>query len=188
MSLPDATALRDRPLTEVLDEVAPPFFYVWRREGDVYHFRHRNWFLEKRHNVPARDLRRWHAHLNARERIGLEHLAELALLSRRQPGMVHHTGVPTDAALAQGAVLRLYAALDPFQRARLETAGLRLGALRAPQAELLRAWKPAATADSGARLGLRREPEAVVFTLATGEGVLQEERVPLERRREATRG
>ena len=94
--------------------------------------------------------------------------------------MLYHTPVPTSAVNRHRELLRLYAALNPFQRARLETTGLRLGELSAPQEELLAAWKPAAAGDTGARLGLRREPEAVAFTLATGAPAPQEERVSLE--------
>jgi hypothetical protein len=178
--LPDASALRDRPLAEVLDQISEPYFYSWRRDGDVYLFRQRNWFIEKRHNIPERDLRRWRGHLKGGGRLTLEDLAELALLTDRQLGMLYHTPVPTRAVNGHRELLRLYAALNPIQRARLETTGLRLGELNGSGGERLRAWKPAAEADAEARLGLRREPEAVVFTLATGAPAPQEERVPLE--------
>src|SRR5439155_2512614 len=113
----------------------------------------------------------------------LADLAELAVLTDRQLGLLYHTPVPTSAVHGHRELLRLYAALNPFQRARLQTTGLRLAELTAPQAELLHAWKPGAPGDTDARLGLRREPEAVVFTLATGAPAPQEERVPLERGR-----
>ena len=79
-----------------------------------------------------------------------------------------------------------YAALNPLQRQRLETTGLRLADLTKPQVELLRAWKPGTRVDANARLGLRREPEAVVFILTTEATAPQEERVPLEPGRSPT--
>jgi hypothetical protein len=88
--------------------------------------------------------------------------------------------IPTRAVHGHRELLRLYAALNPTQRARLETTSLRLGELSAPQEEFLRAWKPAAVGNTETRLGLRRELEAVVFTLATAVPAPQEERVPLE--------
>jgi hypothetical protein len=100
--LPDAAALRDRPLQEVLDQVAAPFFYGWRRDGDVYLFRNRNWFLEKAHDVPERRLRRWREHLNATSRLTPEDLAELAALSRRQLRSVNNAGIPADRLLSAG--------------------------------------------------------------------------------------
>jgi hypothetical protein len=130
--------------------------------------------------VLERDLRRWRGHLTAHGRLTLEDLAELTLLTDRQLGLLYHTPIPTHAVHEHRELLRLYAALNPVQRARLELPGLRLGELTAPQLELLRAWKPAAAENTEARLGLRREPEAVVFTLATGAPAPQEERVPLE--------
>jgi hypothetical protein len=178
--LPDPSALRDHPLLEVLDQVCEPFFHSWRCDGDVYLFRQRNWFIEKQHNVPERDLRRWRGHLKGGGRLTLEDLAELAVLTDRQLGLLYHTPVPTSAVHGHRELLRLYAALNPVQRARLELPGLRLAELTAPQAELLRAWKPTTAGYADARLGLRREPKAALFTLATGAPAPQEEHVPLE--------
>jgi hypothetical protein len=182
--LPDRSSLQDRPLTDVLDRIAAPFSSVWRREGDVYLFRHRYWFLEKSHNIPERDIRRWYGHLEAHGRLLLEDLTDLALLTDRQLFMLSRVGIinnwPRSAARRHRELLRFYAALNPLQGTRLETTGLRLSDLTAPQVELLRAWKLAASVDANARLGLRREPEAVVFTLAADATAPQEERVPLE--------
>jgi hypothetical protein len=164
----------------VLDAIAPPFFYVWRREGDVTLFRHRNAFREKRQNVPERDIRRWRGHLKGGAPQPLDDLAEVALLTDRQRGMVNHRGIPTDSAGAHRKVLRLYAALDSVQRGKLAATGLRLHELRAPQAELLRDWRPEVVGDADARLWLHREPEAVVFALTTSGNVRQVERVPME--------
>jgi hypothetical protein len=180
--LPGGSAVKDRPLAEVLDQVATPFLYEWRRDGDVYLFRHRYWFHEKLHNIPERDLRRWRGHLEGNGRLWLEDLVEMALLTDSQYRLLYHTSIPYGAAGKSREVLRLYAALSRFQRERLETTGLRLRELSARQVALLRAWKPDAAGPS-TRVGLRREKEAVVFTLATGAPAPQEERVPLERRR-----
>jgi hypothetical protein len=185
-TVPNPSTLPGRPLAEVLDAIAPPFFYVWRREEDVYLFRHRNGFLEKRHNVPERHVRRWRAHLKDGALLPLEDLAEVALLTDRQRGMVNHRGIPTRSAGAHRNVLRFYGALEPYQRARLQTTGLRVGELGPPQVEILRAWKPAAEAGPDALLRLRREEEAVVFQIATEGSAPQEERVPLERGHEPT--
>jgi hypothetical protein len=178
--LPDPSALRDHPLLKVLDQVSEPFFHSWRRDGDIYLFRQRNWFIEKQHNIPERDLRRWRGHLKARGRLTLEDLVELALLTDRQLGLLYHTPISTHAVNDHRELLRLYAALNPFQRARLETTGVRLGELSEPQMELMRGWKPTAPVDDGTRLRLRREPEAVVFTMTTEHPAPLEERVPLE--------
>jgi hypothetical protein len=182
--LPDRSSLQDRPLADVLDRIAAPFSSVWRRDGDVYLFRHRYWFLEKRHNIPERDIRRWYGHLEAHGRLLLEDLTDLALLTDRQLFMLSRVGIinnsPRSAARRHRELLRFYAALNPLQRTRLETTGLRLADLTAPQVELLRAWKLAASVDAKSRLSLRRETEAVVFTLATDAAAPQEERVPLE--------
>jgi hypothetical protein len=188
--LPDRSSLQDRPLADVLDRIAAPFSYVWRQDGNVYLFRHRYWFREKRHNVPERDIRRWYGHLKAHGRLLLEDLADLALLTDRQLFMLSRVGItdnwPRSAARRHRELLRFYAALNPLQRTRLETTGLRLSQLTAPQVALLHAWKPAAGVDAKTRLGLRREPEAVVFTLAADATALQEERVPLEAGRPPT--
>src|SRR5205807_742005 len=114
MELPAAAALRDRPLVEVLDAITEPYFYAWRRDGDVYLFRQRNWFLEKRHNVPERDIRRWLGHLKVDRRLTLEDLAELALLTNRQRSNVWHREIPTGNVTGHREVLKLYAALNPF--------------------------------------------------------------------------
>jgi hypothetical protein len=184
--LPRGAAVRDRPLAELLDQVAPPFFYEWRREGDVYLFRHRNWFHEKQHNIPERDLRRWRGHLEGKGRLWLEDLAEMALLTESQFRLLYHTPIPSGSAGKHQEVLKFYAALNPLQRAQLETTGQRLRELNPRQLELLRAWKPAATLDGDARLRLRREPEAVLFVLTRAATAPQEERVPLEPRRPLT--
>jgi hypothetical protein len=181
--LPNASGLRSRPLAEVLDQVSEPFFYTWRRDGDVYLFRQRNWFLEKRHNVPERHLRRWRAHLVGRGRVELEDLAELAQLTDRQLSNVSNAGIPTSAARKNRELLRLYATLNPLQRQRLETTGLRLRELSARQLELLRAWKPTAPVDGDTRLGLRRQAEAVVFTLTSAGAPPQTESITLPRAR-----
>jgi hypothetical protein len=178
--LPSASALQNRPLAEVLDGIAPPFFYVWRREGDVYLFRHRNGWVEKRHNVPERDLRHWRERLKDGGRLTLDDLSQVALLTERQRGIVNHRGIPTQAAGRYRAVLCLYAALDSVQRGRLETTGLPLRDLRAPQIDLLRAWKPDLAANREGRLWLRREAEAVLFTLTTEGKARFDERVPME--------
>src|SRR5438067_12130297 len=111
MDLPDAAVLRDRPLSEVLDRIAEPFLYVWRRDGDVCLFRQRNWFLEKQHNVPERDLRRWRRHLREESRLALSDLAELPLLTDRQRRNVDAAGIPVDAVRSHQPLLRLFAAL-----------------------------------------------------------------------------
>jgi hypothetical protein len=188
MDLPEATALRDLPLSAVLDRVSTAFFYAWRRAGDVYLFRQRNWFLEKQHNIPERDLRHWHAHLEARGRMALDDLAELALLSDRQIRMVSETEIPTDAVTGHRALLRLYGALSPLPRSRLESSGVRVRELTPAQVELLRAWKPAAEAEPDDRLRLMRERDAVMFCLEPEAGALQAERVPLERGHPPTGG
>jgi hypothetical protein len=180
MDLPEAAALTGRPLEEVLDRVTAPFFYVWRREGDVFLFRNRDWFLEKQHNVPERDLRRWRERAQKTGRVSLGILAELAPLSRRQLRNVSNAGLPTGSAVAHQAVLRLYAGLSPVQRERLETTGLPARELRGSQMELLRAWKPAAVTNGETRLHLRRERESVLFRLDTDGAAPQEERVPLD--------
>lgn len=182
-TLPAGAALRDRPLAEVLDQVATPFFYAWRRAGDVTLFRHWNWFIEKRHNIPERDLRRWQEHLKPPGRLTLEDTAELAQLTDRQLELLYHTSIPTRAVRDHRKLLRLYAALNPFQQTRLERTGLRLGDLNGAQAELLRTWEPTATENAEARLRLRRESEAVVFTLASNTPAPLEERIALERGR-----
>src|SRR5205807_1728971 len=115
------SALRDRPLVEVLDQITEPFFYAWRRDGDVYLFRQRNWFIEKQHNVPERDIRRWLGHLKADGRLTLADLSELALLTDRQRNHVWHRDIPTGNTSGHREVLRLYAALNSLQRGRLET-------------------------------------------------------------------
>jgi hypothetical protein len=187
MDLPEAAALADRPLEEVLDLVSPPFFYTWRREGEVYLFRNRDWFLEKVHNVSERDLRRWRELAKTTGRVGLEILVDLAPLSRRQLRNVSNAGIPTGSVVAHPAVLRLYAALRAPQRERLETTGVPVRELSASQIELLRAWKSAAVAIGEARLRVRRELDSVVFSLNTDGGPSQEERVLLERSAPDTR-
>jgi hypothetical protein len=164
-----------------------PFFYAWRRDGDVYLFRNRNWFLEKVHNVPERDLRRWREHLTATGRLTLEGLAELAPLSLRQLRSVSNAGIPTDSVLSHGPVLWLYAALYSLQRTRLAT-GVQVRQLSASQIELLCAWKPAAVGSNEAWLRLRQERDSVVFSLDTDRTAPQEERVLLEQGGPATRG
>src|SRR5438067_11125396 len=111
MDLPDAAVLRDQPLSEVLDRIAEPFLCVWRRDGDVYLFRQRNWFLEKQHNVAERDLRRWRRHLREQGRLELADLAELALLTDRQLRNVDGAGIPVHAVRSHQPLLRLFAAL-----------------------------------------------------------------------------
>jgi hypothetical protein len=187
MDLPEAAALRDRPLAEVLDRVSEPFLYAWRREGDVVLFRQRNWYLEKQHNVPERDLRRWRAHLAAGGRLRPEDLAELAPLTDRQLRNVEAAGVPTDAVTEHRTLLRLYAALNPFQRARLRSAGVGLSEFSAAQRELLQAWKPEMALRADGLLRLRQRPEAITLSLDTGARAAIEERVELERR-EGSRG
>jgi hypothetical protein len=182
MDLPDVAALKDRPLAEVLDRVSEPFLYVWRREGEVLLFRNRNWYLEKKHNVPERDLRRWQAHLENGGRLTLADLAEMSQLTDRQLRNLAWAWVPIDAVRAHGDLLKLYAGLFPFQRARLETTGLLARELNAGQLALLRDWKAADGAGPEARLRVRREPVAVVFRLETGAPASREERVELERR------
>lgn len=167
----------------MLDQVTEPFFYAWRRAGDVILFRPWNWFIEKRHNIPERHLRRWQGHLKPLGRLTLDDMAEMALLTDRQLELLYHTSLPTRAVRDHRGLLRLYAALNPFQRTRLERTGLPLGDLNEGQAELLRAWKPAAAQDAGSRLRLRREAEAVVFWLETPVSPPQEERIALERGR-----
>jgi hypothetical protein len=185
MDLPEASTLRDRPLAEVLDQISAPFFRAWRRDGDVYLFRDRNWFLEKQHNVPERDLRRWRGHLQALGRLELEDLVDLALLTWRQLRMVGQersdarVGIPTEIISGHGAVLRLYAALNPFQRARLETTGVPVGELNAQQGELLHTWKQTAEDDEWMRM--RREAGAVMFLLGANGTATEEERVLLGR-------
>jgi hypothetical protein len=179
MDLPEASTLRDRPLGEVLDKISAPFFYAWRRDGDVYLFRDRNWFLEKQHNVPERDLRRWRGHLQALGRLELEDLVDLALLTWRQLRMVGEAGIPREVISGHGAVLRLYAALNPLQRSRLETTGVPVGELNARQAELLHTWKQAAGDSEWMRM--RREPGKVIFLLGANSTVTEEEHVPLGR-------
>jgi hypothetical protein len=179
-ALADVVDCRDRPLPELLDLAAVPFFRVWRRDGDVYLFRSWRWLLEKRQNVPERDLRRWHGHLKASGRMVLEDLVEMASLTGPQPGMVYHTGLPTAGATRHREVLHFYGALSSLQRARLQTTGLRVGEVSPPQVEILRAWKPSAEAGPDSLLRLRREEEAVVFQIAMEGSAPQEERVPLE--------
>ena len=65
-------------------------------------------------------------------------------------------GIPTDVISGHGAVLRLYAALNPFQRSRLETTGVPTGELNGLQVELLHTWKQAAGDTEWIRM--RREP------------------------------
>src|SRR5207249_2538284 len=72
-------------------------------------------------------------------------------------------GITRDVISCHGAVLRLYAALNPFQRARLETTGVRAGELNALQAELLHTWKQAARDIEWMRM--RRQPGEVIFLL-----------------------
>jgi hypothetical protein len=187
MDLPEAAALAGRPLEEVLDRIAAPYFYAWRREGEVYLFRNRNWFLEKQHNVPERDLRRWRELAKTTGRVGVEILVDLAPLSRRQLRNVRNAGIPTDSVLAHQAVLRLYAALSPLQRERLQTTGVPVRELSASQIELLRAWKSAAVATGETQLRVRRERDSVVFSLNTDGVPSQEERVLLERSAPDTR-
>jgi hypothetical protein len=187
MDLPEAAALADRPLEEVLDLVSAPFFYTWRREGEVYLFRNRDGFLEKAHNVPERDLRRWRELARTTERVGLEILVDLAPLSRRQLRNVSNAGIPTGSVVAHQAVLRLYAALSPLQRERLQTTGVPVRELSASQIELLRAWKSAAVATDETQLRVRRERDSVVFSLNTHGVPSQEERVLLERSAPDTR-
>jgi hypothetical protein len=136
--------------------------------------------------VPERDLRRWHPLVKARGRMALEDLVEMASLTGPQPGMVYHTGLPTRGATGHREVLRFYGALKPFQRARLQTTGLRVGELGPPQVEALRAWKPAAEAGPDSLLRLRREEKAVVFRIATEGSAPREERVPLDTAHEPT--
>jgi hypothetical protein len=181
MDLPDAVALTGRPLEEVLDRVSAPFFYAWRREGEVYLFRNRDWFLEKTHNVSERDLRRWRELVRTTGRVGLEILVDLAPLSRRQLRNVSNAGIPTGSVVAHQAVLRLYAALSPLQRERLQTLALPVRELSASQIEWLRAWKSAAVATGETQLRVRRERDSVVFSLNTDGVPSLEERVLLER-------
>jgi hypothetical protein len=181
--LPTSSAVKDRPLSEVLDRLATPFLYEWRRDGDVYLFRHRYWFHEKLHNIPERDLRRWRGHLEADGRLRLEDLMEMALLTESQLRLLFHTPIPYGPVRKNRELLQLYAALNPFQRARLETMGLRLRELNARQWELLLAWKPAAALDRDARLRLRREPEAVVFVLTSAATAPEEQSIELPRAR-----
>jgi hypothetical protein len=188
MDLPDAAALHDRPLSEVLDKIAVPFLYVWRRDSDVYLFRQRNWYLEKQHNVPERDLRRWRKHLREVGRLELADLAELVLLTDRQLRNVDGAGVPVDAVRSHQSLLRLFAALTPLQKERLDTSGLALRDLIPAQTALLLAWKPVSTMPAGTRLRLRRQTDAAVFSLAADATVPQEERVPLEKARPAGGG
>jgi len=149
-------------------------------------FRSWRWFREQRQNVPERKLRRWHGHLDAEGRMVLEDLVEMASLTSPQPEMVYHTGIPTRGATGHREVLRSYGAPRPYQRARLQTTGLRVGELGPPQVELLRAWKPVAEAVPDSLLRLRREAAAVVFQIGTEGSAPQEERVPLERGHEPT--
>jgi hypothetical protein len=93
-----------------------------------------------------------------------------------------------DAVRSHQSLLRLFAALTPFQRERLETSGLTLRDLMPPQTALLLAWKPVRTTPAGTRLRLRRETDAAVFSLAADATVPQEERVPLEKARPAGGG
>src|SRR5262249_3692018 len=162
-------------LEEVLDLVSVPFFYTWRREGEVYLFRNRDWFLEKAHNVPERDLRRWREIAKASGRVGLEILVDLAPLSRRQLRNVSNEGIPTGSVVAHQAVLRLYAALSPLQRERLQTTGVPVRELSASQIELLRAWKSAAVATGETQLRVRQERDSVAFSLNTDGVPSQEE-------------
>src|SRR5262249_10612776 len=156
-----------------------PFFYAWRRDGDVYLFRQRNWFIEKRHNVPERDIRRWLGHLKADGRITVEDLTELARLSDRQLDNVSRRDIPTSSARRHREVLKLYAALNWVRRGNLEITGLRVRELNPTQTELLSKWKPAATAGADDRLRLRREQDRVIFSFESGTSGLQEERIPL---------
>jgi hypothetical protein len=179
MGLPEASALQDRPLGEVLDRVTAPFFYLWRREGEVLLFRNRNWFLEKRHDVPERDLRRWRKHLTEGGRLELEDLSELALLTHRQLRNVEGVDIPTDTARAHREVLAFYASLSRFQREQLAQSGLQIRELEPAQAARLGTWRPSRAAGADGRLRLRREPTAVVFRLEADASEAREERVTL---------
>jgi hypothetical protein len=162
-----------------LDRVTAPFFYLWRREGEVLLFRNRNWFLEKRHDVPERDLRRWRKHLTEGGRLELEDLSELALLTHRQLRNVEGVDIPTDTARAHREVLAFYASLSRFQREQLAQSGLQIRELEPAQAARLGTWRPSRAAGADGRLRLRREPTAVVFRLEADASEAREERVTL---------
>lgn len=167
------------PLEEVLDRVSAPFFYLWRREGDVVLFRNRNWFLENWHSVPKRDIRRWRRRLKEGGRLELEDLADLALLTDRQLRNVEGAGIPTGTARAHREVLAFYASLRRDQREQLAERGLQVRELEPAQAARLGAWKPSQAAGADGRLWLRREKTAVVFRLEADASEAREERVTL---------
>jgi hypothetical protein len=183
MDLPDAARLQDRPLSEVLDRICEPFLYVWRRDGDVYLFRQRNWFLEKQNNVPERDIRRWRRHLEQGGRLELEDLAELALLTDRQVRSLWGTDIPTGGIAGHRELLRLYAALTPPQRAKLGSTGLPVEDLSPVQMALLRAWQSNGASDRETVLRMSREPDAVTIRMERRAAVSREERVQLGPRR-----
>jgi hypothetical protein len=102
---------------------------------------------------------------------------DLALLTGRQLRLVGEAGVPRDLIAGHAPVLRFYAALNPFQRSRLETTGVPVGELNARQAELLHTWKQAAGDIEWMRM--RREPGEVLFLLGANSTATEEEHVPL---------
>lgn len=127
-------------LGDVLAQIGSSYKYHWEMHGSTIEFRDRKWFVKRAALVPEASLERWRKALRGTGTLGLDDLAEIALLTQEQfdenirdDEVFKAAGFVLDF-YGQKEILRLYGALTPQQKAAVFTeSGLDLRALTPQQ-------------------------------------------------------
>lgn len=173
---------KEAELQQWLDDIADDYRYNWEKHGRVLELRDRFWFKKRAAQIPDAWLEAWRKTLKETGTLGLDDLAQIAMLTYEQI----NANVVTDEVLTRSGLmsaifvgrdlLRLYATLNQGQKAMLlSESGLDLRALSPDQ------WTAAATLLTRRNASYVQNPDAQITI--TGVAPSRSYQVPEEDKR-----
>ena len=112
-------------IKDVLDKIGDVYVYNWDKQSGIIELRDRNWFKKRAVQIPEEWLEKWRKELTDTGTLGIDSLAQIALLTQEQL----MSNVATDDVLRSGSllgivfgnrdILRFYGGLASDQRSML---------------------------------------------------------------------